>query len=411
MRKSKLFAGFLMTLILAACQPVVLTPAVAPAIIQATGTATNEPITATLPPATPESALSLAPTGLSAATPWPTPTQGLAPLGGSEEVLFSVEERSGEEYLAKGVYLLNQVSGQLTELFGEGYQLQALSPDGHWILVNQEANLYLAGRYGTQPVLLSETFFNMGTVAARWTNDSGTLLWIEQAETGTRLMSAAPLGENFHLAPEKFQGNPVALFSSPDIHNIVWAQGECTTFAVCSRDIWVGDLEADMLAHWETMYNPVPNAAGIRIAHLIQDAAGSHLTIGDGIVTSAQQILDLEDDIPADYAWLPDGKTLVALGLIRSDYTGKSFGNHVITFTGKDWSPEVLGEVSGLNARLSVSPDGKAIAVTATEADDSSYHLGLRVFKLAEKQLISFDEQINFSSANYLYVPQVIWVP
>jgi Tol biopolymer transport system component len=344
-------------------------------------------------------------------TEWPTTTPGATPAGGSEEILFSLEKRVDEDYQFVGVYLLNLLTRKKTELYGQGYQLQALSPDGRRILVNQGQQLFLSDRYGGNRQLLSDSFYNMGLPAARWSEDNNLVLWIEEDAESTRLMTARANGETIQAAPAVFQDHPVAIFPSIDAENIIWAKGDCSAFSICIQDFQVGSIITESNQAWVNVQRPHISKAGNWLAFLTQTENGFQLAINQGIDNSSPQILDMAGDIAVDYAWSPNEQELLVLGQIRSDYSGKSFGNNILLFTQPDWKKQQVTTVDGINGRIDWSPDGQNFVVTTTEIDDSGYWIGMRLFNLPGNQLTSFDDQLGLVSEDFLFVSGIFWVP
>ena len=242
-------------------------------------------------PITPQPTATEQPSATPLPTEWPTITPGATPAGGSEELLFSLEKRVDESYQFAGVYLLNLLTRKKTELFGEGHQLQALSPDGRFILVNQDEKLFLSDRYGGNPQLISDSFYNMGTQAARWSEDNNFLLWIESGEDGTRMMTADANGENGKLAPQTLQDHPVAIYPSVNAENIIWAKGTCTAFAICTLDFQVGSINADTNQAWFNLQSPHASKTGTWLAFLTQTDNGFQLAVNPGIENGSPQIV------------------------------------------------------------------------------------------------------------------------
>lgn len=390
-------------LILSACQPQPALPTIVPQ------TATSTPDIA--PTQAPQPSATELPTATALPTEWPTATSGPTPNGGSEELIFSLEKRVNEGYQFEGVYLLKLLTRERTELYGAGYQLQDLSPDGRLILVNLGSELYLSDRYGGGRKLLSSSFYDMGTPAARWTEDGSMLLWIESAGDVTQVMRADSAGQDALPAEAVLQDHAVAIYASIDGEHILWAKGECSAFAICTQNFRVSALGSGETRELSNDQNPQPAWSGEWLAFLTQAETGFQLAVNSGINNDAPRLLDMGEDIAVDYEWSPDQNALLVLGQVRSDYSGKNFGNNLRLFSPPDWKAAILTSVDGINGRLDWSPDGQFFVVTTTEVNDSGYWIGMRLFNLTTGQLINFDDQLGLVSEDFLFVSRIFWVP
>ena len=157
--------------------------------------------------------------------------------------------------------------------------------------------------------------------------------------------------------------------------------------------------------------SPHASKTGTWLAFLTQTDNGFQLAVNPGIENGSPQLLDLVEDIAVDYDWSPDEHSLLVLGQIRSDYSGKSFGNNILLFSHPDWKKQQITTVDGINGRIDWSSDGKYFVVTTTEIDDSGYWIGMRLFNLPGNQLVSFDDQLGLVSEDFLFVSGIYWVP
>ena len=119
----------------------------------ATNTATPVPPTETpLPPT---------------ATPLPeiffTPTPGATAEGGTGRVIFGLAQRENEMYSPRGVYALDVTSRAVTQLAGDEFNLQAVSPDGRQMLIQRQNELYVARVDGLGAELLSADFYGLAS--------------------------------------------------------------------------------------------------------------------------------------------------------------------------------------------------------------------------------------------------------
>jgi hypothetical protein len=119
-------------------------------------------------------------------------------------------------------------------------------------------------------------------------------------------------------------------------------------------------------------------------------------------------ILDMDEDIPVDYEWSPDGQTLVVLGQIRSDYSGRNYGNRLVAFHAPEWKPELLAEVGGLNARLTIDNDGQSVVISTTKPlEPEGYAVEVTVLNLADKSMRIVDLGVETKMVDYVFIPRI----
>ena len=251
----------------------------------------------------------------------------------------------------------------------------------------------------------------MGTPSARWTKDGSMMLWIETAGDVTQVVSADPSGQNAQPAPAVLQDHAVAIYTSIDEAHILWAKGNCSAFAICTQDFQVSSLSSGETRELVNDQNPQPARSGDWLAFLTQGDNGFQLAVNAGINNDAPRLLEMGGDIAVDYEWAPDRNSLMVLGQVRSDYSGKNFGNNIRLFSPPEWKANLLTSVDGINGRLDWSPDGQYFVVTTTEVDDSGYWIGMRLFNIPGSQLISYDDQLGLVSEDFLFVSRLFWVP
>ena len=228
---------------------------------------------------------------------------------------------------------------------------------------------------------------------------------------GTQVISADPSGQNALPAAAVLQDHAVAIYASIDEEHILWAKGDCSAFAICTQDFQVSSLSGGETQELIDDQNPQPARSGDWLAFLTQGENGFQLAVNAGINNDSPQLLEMGGDIAVDYEWAPNRNSLLVLGQVRSDYSGKNFGNNIRLFSPPDWKAQLLTSVDGINGRLDWSPDGKFFVVTTTEVDDSGYWIGMRLFNIPGSQLISYDDQLGLVSEDFLFVSKLFWVP
>lgn len=344
-------------------------------------------------------------------TPWSTATAGPTAVGGSEQIMFSIAMRKGESYQYLGVYNYNRLLSHVDTIFTKGYNLQNVSPDGRWILVNLGSNLFLAGRYGSNPVQLSKYFYNQSVSSAVWSEDGQQIWWIEDEVTSKRVMQANFLGEDIQLAAQELQDQTAQLLQVQDDTIFAWLKGSCNSGNLCQGEVWLRNDRSPGLTNWGKVSNPTFDLNLSKLAFSTQVEAGAALAIKTDSNQAEAILVDMEGNIPVDYAWSPDGNTLIAIDQVRSDYSGKNFGNNVLLLTSPDWKPEIIAQLAGMNARSTWSPDGKWAVFSSTLAADDVYHLQLSILDVAGKNIQELNLPMNTISTDYIFIPRIFWLP
>ncbi len=344
-------------------------------------------------------------------TAWPEPTSGPTPFGGAEQIVFGLSTRQAETYTGAGVYLFNFRTQTLRQIFTEPYRLQAVSQDGRWLLVNQGNQLYLSGVGGDGLVLLTDKLVDNPGTTALWTGEGDHILWVESQDMDHLLIVADAVGAQ-PQAQTWLPHQPLFLFPSPNLAQVLWKAGICGDESYCRSGVWVSDLLQQSATHKENMgipnFNAVQGAYGLA---LIQQAERITLEVFSQPELESLQVLDLDEDYPAAFSFSEDGSHAAVLGQVRSEYSGKSFGNRIVLFSGGDWKPQPLGTLDGLNGILAWSPDGQQLAVMTTHVDDAGYRIALIRQNTVSRDQQIFTDELAITDEAFLFVSALKWVP
>ncbi len=342
-------------------------------------------------------------------SPWPTPTAGPTPAGGSEQIMFSIALRKGESYQSQGVFYYNFFLKHVDQIFDEGYSLQATSPDGRWILVNRGAGLFLAGFFGSNPQQLSSDFYDQSLSPAIWSDDGSQIYWVENVNGNTRVMQSDFLGREIALSTGELQEQTVELLWADREGQFGWLQGTCNAGSLCRGVVRTSDENVQAYSSLDGIANPIFNSSHSLLAFTKQASEGVILGIKDSMNGKSSEVF-LDGDIPVDYTWSVDGQSLAVIAQIRSEYSGHNLGNHLLILEGPDWKPAIVAEFEGASAHLIWSPDGKQIFLSSTIAADDGYRIQLMIFEPATKKLEIVDIPMETLSAAYVFVPRLFWV-
>jgi len=358
-------------------------------------------------PQTSETMVGVTPT-LPVLTTWPVREPGGTTPESGQELLFTLVKRVTESYQNMGVYRFNLISGESSQILGEGFQLQAVSPDGNWILANQGMNLFVSQRDGSNPVLVSNIFSEQSSAPATWVKDGSSVLWLEQAGDRKQLMTADPQTGMMILAADLFQDQPALILSSPTLEKIAWVNGTCNSGNYCRGELFLSPLDGSKMNSWGAVTNPAMDSSMTQLAYIEQGEDEVQLIIRLGGSAMESIPLDIGGDIPVDYEWSPDGKTLIAVGQIRSDYSGRNYGNKIIAFRAPDWKPEPLGELEGLNARMTFSADGKTVVLSATKPlETGGYDVVVSILDLTDGKMRIVDLGMETQMDEYIFIPKI----
>ena len=286
--------------------------------------------------------------------------------------------------------------------------MQGVSPDGNWLLVNQGLKLYVCARDGSDPILVSDAFSEQSLAPVLWTTNGENVLWMELAGDQKRIRSAAVLTSEMSDAAEVFQEQTAAILTSGPENRISWLKGTCNSGNYCRGELMISNLDGTSVTSWGDVINPVMDMSHSQLAFLSQGETDVQLKIRLGGSAMEDVILDIDEDIPVDYEWSPDGQTLVVLGQIRSEYSGRNFGNRLLAYRAPEWKPELLAEVGGLNARLTFAADGQSVVVSTTKPlDPEGYTVEVTVLNLADKSMRIVDLGVETKMIDYVFIPRI----
>jgi hypothetical protein len=412
---NKLFSLLVVSVLLTACagnnavlnQPTAIEVPVLETAPTVTDTPTFTPTA--LPTEVPPTAR---PTARLSPTAWPTPTSGSTPIGGSEQIIFGLSTRQAENYQGAGVYLFNFSSEQLTQVFEAGYRLQSISPDGHWLLVNQDNQLFLTGLFGDGVVLLSDKLVVNPGVTAMWTENGENILWIENEGAENYLVITDAMGEDPQASQAWLPHQPLMLFPSGNLEQVVWKAGICSDATFCGSGVWVSSLNQQNSQHFETISFPkFGSSENGYVLALVQDQDQISLQVLSQPALESVEPLDIDDDYPTAFSFSDDGSRAAVLGQVRSDYSGKTFGNRLVLFSGADWKPQQLGTVDGLNGVLAWSPDDQHLVLMTTNVDEAGYRIELVRQNAASIANQVYTEQLAIKNEAFIFVSALKWVP
>ena len=344
----------------------------------------------------------------------PTATSVPAP---STRVVLDLAERSAGETRSQGVFLLDTKTQDLTRLLGDGYQLQAVSPDGTQLLVNQGRDLYLTAMAAPGNLRkLAPDFYPYGQTGAAWLPDGKSVVMILDREGRGIWQMAVESGTAQRLTPN--DSLPFELLSSPNPGEIFWAEGGCPSdrqgvplAAQCKAGSWYRS-STDGAAPFSLteMTRPLrsPDGAGLAYAYL----TGLNQT---SLAVTASGKPQIWTPLPAgyvlDYSWSPSGHWLAALWQARSDYSGKVTDQKLYLLNPAQNSSDAYPISINLDGKVRWSPDGRWLLVSGTETNADGYRLNLRLIPANGGNITVLDGKMGPSGANFVFISSLYWIP
>ena len=372
-----------------------------------------------------------APTDTPTITPTPTlqpmltPTAGPTPVGGTGKAVFALARRSEGNLLSEGVFVYDFAAKQISQPLEAGFDLQAISPDGLFILANQGASLWLVRLSNpTERMLLAEDFYALGRQGATWSKDGKYVVAILKRNNLNGLYSktfnsvpAAPAALEQTVSLEEWKElntagyQPIELYPSPGAARIYWANGSCNAPGDCTRiQVFRSPVEGTVGEEVTLLERPQFTADIAWMAYLTFYNNQRYLAVGT-LNRSAVFTPFLGGGTVSDYAWSPVENKLAALSVDRSDYSGAVAGIRLFLMQEPDFVAEEKTPIDGINGRLAWSDDGKVLLVTSTVQLESGYRIAFHLHDLVAPSMETLDEQINLTSPDFIYITNIYWLP
>jgi hypothetical protein len=313
---------------------------------------------------------------------------------------------------SNGVLVVNYATGELTQILGEGYDLQDVSEDGLRLLVNDADNLYELSLQDGAMSLISDTFFSFGEQDAYWNADDSQVVYLDRD-----LPIQTETGEAYNLFPSTLDGE------------IYFESGSCTKKADCQSDgVYHRDSNltiTKMDSYSQMAFSP----DGSLVAFLDPSAATTwnyyHIPylltekVDQGLSSRRQWFFPAETGFMVNpevrrYAFSPDSKKLFILYDIYSDYFERSIGLHLYSYDIDAVVRYDYGTIDGssgsLNPRLAWSPQSDNVVLFLIDTtDDNQYSLSLyQIDPEIGKEMVSFVDGI-MTSEDYFYITSVYW--
>jgi hypothetical protein len=327
-------------------------------------------------------------------------------------IFFATAASHDGAVTSQGVYAYAYRDKNLTQVLGEGFDLQDVSKDGQRLLVNKTNRLYEINLASDSAILISESFFSFGEQDAYWNSDASAVIFIDQ---------------NHPFQTET--GGAFNLFPSTRDEERYFEIGSCSSKDYCQSS-GIYRLDPDQsTTRLDSFSRPVFSPDGKLVAYLNPAAAtkDNYYHIGyllleepDRGISSRRVFYFPEEggfmvypDV-RDYAFSPESNNLFIIYDVYSAYFERSLRIQTYMLdikTGILYDYGSLSGVSGsLNPRLVWAPQGNMLLFFLTdETPDNKYSLSIFQTKLnSDERLTPYDQEI-MTSNDYFYITNLYW--
>ena len=316
-----------------------------------------------------------------------------AAVGTADPAYFGLAQLVDEKPEYLGVYRMDLQTGQKIELLGKGYNLQAISPDGSQLLVNKSSELYLAAIDGSNPALITASFYDQGKQGGFWLPDGKTLLFIAK-QAGKTLLVYYPLDGSGWRRLTPVEESPVELYFSP-LNNQFYYQND-------NGKVSSVVLDGSLAETLKDVTRPAFSPDGKYLAYTVSKKGDkSSLVIASADRSTETPIENIGDHI-IDFAWSPDGQQLSVLTLVQSEYSGQWYDIRNLIITPADMGTRILPAISGLNSRTVWSDNGGSLLFSGTGEKEGSYFIKMSLYDLASGTMMNLDEKVALKSDKFL---------
>ncbi|MGB7538975.1 MAG: SGNH/GDSL hydrolase family protein [Anaerolineales bacterium] len=313
---------------------------------------------------------------------------------------------------AHGVLAFNYLTRQLTQMLGEGFDLQDVSEDGRRMLVNNANNLYEINLGDSSARLISNSFFASGKQDAYWNADDSRIVYLDRNHP-----IRTETGEAFNLFPSTRDGE------------IYFESGSCAGKANCqSGGVYRLDSNQN-LTRLDSYSQIVFSADGQKAAFLDPSAAtkdnyfhNPFLLVEEveqgaksrkGIYFPGEKGFMVNPDV-RDYAFSPGNDRLFILFDVYSDYYERSLRLQTYAYDLSSRNLSDLGEITGtggsLNPRLVWAPRENKVLLFLTEMNsENQYSMSVFQAALDNSEGVTPYAPGIMTNVEYFYLTNLFW--
>ena len=313
---------------------------------------------------------------------------------------------------ARGVFAFNYLTRELTQVLGEGYDLQDVSEDGRRLLVNDTSNLYEVDLENGSTSLISASFYTMGKQGAYWNEDDTRVIYLDQNhpiqfETGEAI-SLIPSTRHDEIY---FQGGSCILKANCQISGVYRLDSNQNITLLDSYSHLVFSPDGSLVAFLD------PTAANkdnyFHIYYLLLEEVERGIASRRLFYFSPVSGFMVHPDV-REYAFSPDSSDLFILYDVYSDYFVHSLRLQTYLLNIPSGRLFDYGEIESLggslNPQLVWAPQGKIVLLFLTDMT-SDNHYSISVYQTnteTGEELIPYSQDIIISD-EYLYISNIYW--
>jgi Tol biopolymer transport system component len=373
------------------------------------------------------------------ASPTPTPpaAQAILPTtsplcdNNPDCVALGLAENVDGDSQFKGVYWFDLSTGKMVRVAPAGYNLQSVSPDGKFLLVNLGSQLLITPRRGGSLVKISDRFFNFSKQSAYWMADGKSIAWIG-TDQGKTTLEIYDLASASSKALSSTGDRPMAVFPSFDSQGIYWQEGACSALEVCNPEhVRYTGLDGKPGQNLDNVLNPVFSPDGKSFAFmdpmydvaylnghwndkLIIENIQARLPSRRLIAFNAAQGYEVRNRL-VNYSWSPDSTKSLAIIDDHSFYDETSKMLHIYV---TDLTNSMLVQyfkdkhLAGREPQTVWSPDGRRVLLTLADGvknPNFNYRVNLQLLNLSSGEITPFDQVDKLISSNYIYITNIDW--
>jgi len=311
-----------------------------------------------------------------------------------------------------GVLAFNTQTQGLTQVLGEGMDLQDVSEDGRRLLVNDSSSLYEANLADGSIRLISNSFFSFGKQGAYWIENESRVVYLDREnpiQTDT--------GEAFNLFPSARDGE------------VYFESGTCAGKANCQSGGAYRLDSAGKITRLESYAHMVFSPGGNMMAYLNPAAATQenyfHIpyllleAVDQGASSRRSVTFPGEEGFMVnpevrDFAFSPENNRLFILFDVYSDYYERSIRLQTYLYDIPARALSYLGGIAGAggsqNPRLAWSPRGDKVLLFLTDVNEEN-KFALSVYQAdpeKSESTAAYAPEI-LTRDDYFYVTNLFW--
>ena len=329
----------------------------------------------------------------------------------AENILFDLSCTEDVDNCVQGLFRLDLLTQETSELLPGDYELEAVSPDAMYLLFSQETDLYVANRESGEVFSITNSLYKEGEFPVAWVSDR-TFAFLEKNEDGVSMVfrSADGTASEDFLSPT-LADTPSSIFSLGQNDSFYWETLNCSNGNSCG--IWGMDGEKNQFqvrsGDGAVSFSLGKNYLAYPVA-LSDGDFGLQFSQPDG---SPIREYPLPKGSVEGLAWSPVDD-LIALTLSeRSDYSGRVLQTRNFVIDLSNWGlVEYSADTNGFASQLIWSPTGTSLFWFGTEElAENRFQVSATCLKGCEEYSEKIPVQVNTESDVPFIIHRAFWLP